>query len=287
LNKWLIGARVKTLPAAISPVLIGTSYAQNISWLNAALALIVALFLQIAVNYANDFSDGIKGTDSNRVGPIRLVASGLASASAVRNASYFCFLIAAIAGSILSLSVSKWLFVIGALSILAAWGYTGGKKPYGYLGFGEVSVFIFFGLVATIGSYYIQSKEINWQIFLISIPVGCLSCAVLVINNLRDLSNDELVGKRTLSVLLGDKKTRDFYTVLLVVSQLISTLAAVVNIRMLLTLICIPMMINTIKKVARGAKGIELIPVLERTARLQLLLAVITAAALFNWNSIK
>jgi 1,4-dihydroxy-2-naphthoate octaprenyltransferase len=287
LNKWLIGARVKTLPAAISPVLIGTSYAQNISWLNAALALIVALFLQIAVNYANDFSDGIKGTDSNRVGPIRLVASGLASASAVRNASYFCFLIAAIAGSILSLSVSKWLFVIGALSILAAWGYTGGKKPYGYLGFGEVSVFIFFGLVATIGSYYIQNKEINWQIFLISIPVGCLSCAVLVINNLRDLSNDELVGKRTLSVLLGDKKTRDFYTVLLVVSQLISTLAAVVNIRMLLTLICIPMMINTIKKVARGAKGIELIPVLERTARLQLLLAVITAAALFNWNSIK
>jgi 1,4-dihydroxy-2-naphthoate octaprenyltransferase len=287
LNKWLIGARVKTLPAAISPVLIGTSYAQNISWLNAALALIVALFLQIAVNYANDFSDGIKGTDSNRVGPIRLVASGLASASAVRNASYFCFLIAAIAGSILSLSVSKWLFVIGALSILAAWGYTGGKKPYGYLGFGEVSVFIFFGLVATIGSYYIQNKEINWQIFLISIPVGCLSCAVLVINNLRDLSNDELVGKRTLSVLLGDKKTRDFYTVLLVVSQLISTLAAVVNIRMLLTLICIPMMINAIKKVARGAKGIELIPVLERTARLQLLLAVITAAALFNWNSIK
>jgi 1,4-dihydroxy-2-naphthoate octaprenyltransferase len=287
LNKWLIGTRVKTLPAAISPVLIGTSYAQNISWLNAALALIVALFLQIAVNYANDFSDGIKGTDSNRVGPIRLVASGLASASAVRNASYFCFLIAAIAGSILSLSVSKWLFVIGALSILAAWGYTGGKKPYGYLGFGEVSVFIFFGLVATIGSYYIQNKEINWQIFLISIPVGCLSCAVLVINNLRDLSNDELVGKRTLSVLLGDKKTRDFYTVLLVVSQLISTLAAVVNIRMLLTLICIPMMINTIKKVARGAKGIELIPVLERTARLQLLLAVITAAALFNWNSIK
>jgi 1,4-dihydroxy-2-naphthoate octaprenyltransferase len=287
LNKWLIGARVKTLPAAISPVLIGTSYAQDINWINAALALVVALFLQIAVNYANDYSDGIKGTDSNRVGPTRLVASGLASARAVKNASYFCFLIAAFAGSILSLSISKWLFVIGALSILAAWGYTGGRKPYGYLGFGEVSVFVFFGLIATIGSYYIQSKEINWQIFLLSIPVGCLSCAILVINNLRDLSNDELVGKRTLAVLLGDKKTRNFYTVLLVVSQLISVIAAVVNIRMLFTLICIPVMINAIKKVSLGAKGIELIPILGRTARLQLLLAVITAAALFNWNGIK
>ena len=287
MNKWLIGARVKTLPAAISPVLIGTSYAQDINWINAALALVVALFLQIAVNYANDYSDGIKGTDSNRVGPTRLVASGLASARAVKNASYFCFLIAAFAGSKLSLSISKWLFVIGALSILAAWGYTGGRKPYGYLGFGEVSVFVFFGLIATIGSYYIQSKEINWQIFLLSIPVGCLSCAVLVINNLRDLSNDELVGKRTLAVLLGDKKTRNFYTVLLVVSQLISVIAAVVNIRMLFTLICIPVMINAIKKVSLGAKGIELIPILGRTARLQLLLAVITAAALFNWNGIK
>ena len=283
----MIGARVKTLPAAISPVLIGTSYAQDINWINAALALVVALFLQIAVNYANDYSDGIKGTDSNRVGPTRLVASGLASARAVKNASYFCFLIAAIAGSILSLSISKWLFVIGALSILAAWGYTGGRKPYGYLGFGEVSVFVFFGLIATIGSYYIQSKEINWQIFLLSIPVGCLSCAVLVINNLRDFSNDELVGKRTLAVLLGDKKTRNFYNVLLAVSQLISVIAAVVNIRMLFTLICIPVMINTIKKVSLGAKGIELIPILGRTARLQLLLAVITAAALFNWNGIK
>jgi 1,4-dihydroxy-2-naphthoate octaprenyltransferase len=177
--------------------------------------------------------------------------------------------------------------VIGALSILAAWGYTGGRKPYGYLGFGEVSVFVFFGLIATIGSYYIQSKEINWQIFLLSIPVGCLSCAVLVINNLRDLSNDELVGKRTLAVLLGDKKTRNFYNVLLAVSQLISVIAAVVNIRMFFTLICIPVMINTIKKVSLGAKGIELIPILGRTARLQLLLAVITAAALFNWNGIK
>jgi 1,4-dihydroxy-2-naphthoate octaprenyltransferase len=282
LNKWLIGARIKTLPAAISPVLIGTSYAEQITWINAALALIVALFLQIAVNYANDYSDGIKGADQNRIGPIRLVASGLASAIAVRNAAYISFLIAAIAGSILSFNTSMWLFIIGGISILAAWGYTGGKKPYGYIGFGELSVFVFFGLVATIGSYYIQSEELNWQIFLLSIPVGCLSCAVLVINNLRDLSNDKLVGKRTLAVLLGDKKTRNFYIVLLVISQLVSISAAVIDIKMLFTLICIPMAVNVIKKIATGVEGIELIPILGKTARLQLLLAVITAAALFN-----
>jgi 1,4-dihydroxy-2-naphthoate octaprenyltransferase len=282
LNKWLIGARIKTLPAAISPVLIGTSYAEQITWINAALALIVALFLQIAVNYANDYSDGIKGTDQNRIGPIRLVASGLASAIAVRNAAYISFLIAAIAGSILSFNTSMWLFIIGGISILAAWGYTGGKKPYGYIGFGELSVFVFFGLVATIGSYYIQSEELNWQIFLLSIPVGCLSCAVLVINNLRDLSNDKLVGKRTLAVILGDKKTRNFYIVLLVISQLVSISAAVIDIKMLFTLICIPMAVNVIKKIATGVGGIELIPILGKTARLQLLLAIITAAALFN-----
>ncbi len=282
MNKWLIGARIKTLPAAISPVLIGTSYAEQITWINAALALIVALFLQIAVNYANDYSDGIKGADQNRIGPIRLVASGLASAIAVRNAAYVSFLIAAIAGSILSFNISMWLFIIGGISILAAWGYTGGKKPYGYIGFGELSVFVFFGLVATIGSYYIQSEELNWQIFLLSIPVGCLSCAVLVINNLRDLSNDKLVGKRTLAVLLGDKKTRNFYIVLLVISQLVSISAAVIDIKMLFTLICIPMAVNVIKKIATGVEGIELIPILGKTARLQLLLAVITAAALFN-----
>lgn len=282
MNKWLIGARIKTLPAAISPVLIGTSYAEQITWINAALALIVALFLQIAVNYANDYSDGIKGTDQNRIGPIRLVASGLASAVAVRNAAYISFLIAAIAGSILSFNISMWLFIIGGISILAAWGYTGGKKPYGYIGFGELSVFVFFGLVATIGSYYIQSEELNWQIFLLSIPVGCLSCAVLVINNLRDLSNDKLVGKRTLAVLLGDKKTRNFYIILLVISQLVSISAAVIDIKMLFTLICIPMAVNVIKKIATGVESIELIPILGKTARLQLLLAVITAAALFN-----
>jgi 1,4-dihydroxy-2-naphthoate octaprenyltransferase len=184
MNKWIIGARVKTLPAAVAPVLIGTAYATQISWLNALLAMLVALFLQIAVNYSNDYSDGIKGTDSNRVGPIRLVASGLATAKSVKQAAVISFVIAAIAGTILAINVSYWLIVVGVISIWAAWGYTGGKKPYGYFGFGELSVFIFFGLVATVGSYYVQEQVINWQIIFLAIPVGTHSCAILAISEL-------------------------------------------------------------------------------------------------------
>jgi len=179
MNKWIIGARVKTLPAAVAPVLIGTAYATQISWLNAALAMTVALFLQIAVNYSNDYSDGIKGTDANRVGPVRLVASGLATAKSVKQAAVISFVIAAIAGTILAIDISYWLIAVGVFSIWAAWGYTGGKKPYGYFGFGELSVFIFFGLVATVGSYYVQAQEINWQIIFLAIPVGAHSCAIL------------------------------------------------------------------------------------------------------------
>ena len=181
MNKWIVGARVKTLPAAVSPVIIGTSFANDIGWFKALLALIVSCALQVGVNYANDYSDGIRGTDTNRIGPTRLVASGLATASAVKNASIISFVIAVIAGSILSMLSNWWLIVIGAIAILAAWGYTGGKKPYGYLGFGELAVFVFFGLVATIGSYFVQSASINWQIFLLSIPVGCLSCAIFAL----------------------------------------------------------------------------------------------------------
>ena len=179
MNKWIIGARVKTLPAAVSPVLIGTFYALEVNWLNALLALIVSLSLQIAVNYANDYSDGIRGTDTDRVGPIRLVASGLASAKSVKRASYISFLFAVIAGSLLSFNISLWLIPVGGICILAAWGYTGGKQPYGYLGFGEFSVFIFFGLVATVGSYYVQSEQLNWQILLLSVPVITAQLAAL------------------------------------------------------------------------------------------------------------
>lgn len=210
MNKWIIGVRVRTLPAAIAPVLVGTAYANSINWINAALALIVSLSLQIAVNYANDYSDGVRGSDTNRVGPIRLVASGLASAKSVKNASFLSFIIAAISGVFLAINVSYWLFAVGAISIWAAWGYTGGKKPYGYLGFGEISVFVFFGLVATVGSYYVQTQQINWQIILLSFPIGSLSCAILSANNLRDLPEDAKVGKRTLAVQIGEKMLEGF-----------------------------------------------------------------------------
>ena len=281
MNKWVIGARVKTLPAAVSPVLIGTFYASEINWINALLALIVSLSLQIAVNYANDYSDGIRGTDTDRVGPIRLVASGLASAKLVKRASYISFLFAVVAGSLLSLNISLWLIPVGGISILAAWGYTGGKQPYGYLGFGEFSVFIFFGLVATVGSYYVQSEQLNWQILLLSVPVGLLSCAILVINNLRDLPKDALVSKRTVAVRIGDINTRKFFAFLLITAQLAALSAIGIDQLVVLTLVCLPFTYQVVKQVLGGAKDAALITVLNNTARLQLLMSALIATALY------
>ena len=280
MNKWIVGARVKTLPAAVAPVLIGTSYAQKINWGNAFLALVVSLFLQIAVNFANDYSDGVRGTDTHRIGPVRLVASGLASASSVKVAALISFLIAAIAGFVLALNISPWLFLVGAASIWAAWGYTGGKKPYGYFGFGELSVFIFFGLVATVGSYYIQTEQFNWQIFLLSMPVGTLSCAILAVNNLRDLPQDDLVGKRTMAVRIGEKNTRVFFMLLLVTAQVTALAAISISSLALITLICSPITYSVVRQVLNGAVGAELIEVLSKTAKLQLVMASLLAAAL-------
>lgn len=280
MNKWVLGARVKTLPAAVAPVLVGTSFAPRINWLNAGLALTVSLFLQIAVNFSNDYSDGVRGTDANRVGPTRLVASGLASAKAVRTAAFTSFATACIAGTLLSLNTTLWLILVGLISVLAAWGYTGGKNPYGYLGFGEISVFIFFGLVATIGSYYVQTQEINWQIVLLSIPIGSLSCAILVINNLRDRPLDEIAGKQTLAVKLGDRKTRFFYGFLLLITQLSVLLAISIDLQIAIAMICLPLAYKVLIQVLRGAKGEELIFVLGKTARVQLITAVLISLAL-------
>ena len=280
MNKWIIGARVKTLPAAVAPVLIGTAYATQVSWLNAALAMTVSVFLQIAVNYSNDYSDGIKGTDTNRVGPIRLVASGLATAKSVKQAALISFLIAAIAGSILAIDISYWLIVIGAISIWAGWGYTGGRKPYGYFGFGELSVFIFFGLVATVGSYYVQTQEINWQIFFLAIPVGTHSCAILAVNNLRDLPQDALAGKRTMAVKIGEKNTRRFFVLLLVIAQIFAIGASAISQLALISALCLPLTYLISNQVLTGANGRELISVLTRTAKLQLLMAVLLTTAL-------
>jgi len=280
MNKWILGARIKTLPAAIAPVIVGTSLADQIKVINALLALIVSLSLQIAVNYANDFSDGVRGTDTNRVGPTRLVASNLATASSVKNASFISFFVAIIAGTLLAFNTSVWLIAVGLISILAAWGYTGGKKPYGYLGFGEVAVFIFFGIVATVGSYYVQVEQISSSALLLSIPMGSLSCAILVINNLRDLNQDKLVSKRTMAVKLGDANTRIFYLVLLVLAQVSAAAAASINNYALLTLLWLPLTYSAANQVLKGASGKELITILGKTSRLQFLLALTLAISL-------
>jgi len=280
MNKWILGARIKTLPAAIAPVIVGTSLADQIQVINALLALIVSLSLQIAVNYANDFSDGVRGTDTNRVGPTRLVASKLATASSVKNASFISFFVAIIAGTLLAFNTSVWLIAVGLISILAAWGYTGGKKPYGYLGFGELAVFIFFGVVATVGSYYVQVEQTSSSALLLSIPMGSLSCAILVINNLRDLNQDKLVSKRTMAVKLGDANTRIFYLVLLVLAQVSAAAAASINIYALLTLLWLPLTYSAANQVLKGASGKELITILGKTSMLQFLLALTLAISL-------
>ena len=285
MNKWLLGARPRTLPAAIAPVLVGTSLQRNqhghILILNALLALAVSLLLQIAVNYANDYSDGVKGTDEVRVGPIRLVASGMASAKSVKRAAYLTFALAALMGAILAARTSLWLILVGIVAILAAWNYTGGKSPYGYSGFGELSVFIFFGLVATIGSYFAQSQKISWQSFLLAIPVGSLACALLAINNLRDLPKDSEVGKRTVAVRIGDSRARYLFIGLLALAHFTVLLAATLSPWVLLSVLLIPFTIKICEKILAGASGRELIPLLGNTARLQLLLSTTLALALW------
>jgi 1,4-dihydroxy-2-naphthoate octaprenyltransferase len=281
MNKWIVGTRPKTLAAAISPVLVGTALASEINWLIAALALTVSLSLQIAVNYANDYSDGVRGTDKNRVGPVRLVASELASAKAVKVAAMLSLSVAAVAGLILALQTTLWFIPVGALSILAAWGYTGGAKPYGYFGFGELAVFLFFGVIATVGSNYAQTGQITGQALLLSIPVGALACAILVMNNLRDLPLDKLANKRTLAVRIGDRKTRYFYATLLIIAQIICVYAYTFNSYALLTILWLPMTISNIRRVLQGAVGLDLIPMLVRTARLQFLLSFTLGLALF------
>jgi 1,4-dihydroxy-2-naphthoate octaprenyltransferase len=244
----------------------------------AGLALIVSLALQIGVNYANDYSDGIKGTDDNRVGPTRLVASGLASAKSVKQAAFISFAVAAVVGLVLAISTSLWLVTVGAAAIFAAWTYTGSKRPYGYLGLGEISVFLFFGLVATMGSYYVQTQEITWQSFIVAIPMGCLACAILAINNLRDRAQDELVGKRTLAVRLGDSGARKLFIGLLLIAHLVAI--AVPGENTFLTLLLLPQTFVIVKKVHEGATGAGLIPLLGKTGQLQLWFAVALSLAL-------
>ena len=279
MNKWILGARPRTLPAAIAPVLVAVALVGNdINWLRAVLALKVAVWLQIGVNFANDYSDGVKGTDADRVGPIRLVASGIATARSVKFAAFVSFAIASMAGTWLALLTSPLLILVGIFSIAAAWGYTGGKNPYGYRGLGELSVFLFFGVIATMGTYYAQTEELTLLSFIVSIPMGALSCAILSINNLRDRPKDQLVGKQTVAVRIGDRKARLMYVGLLVLAHLAAVATLIPT--TLLTLLALPMSFSISRQVLSGISGKDLIPVLGRTGKLQMFFAILFAIGL-------
>ncbi|MBM3743465.1 MAG: 1,4-dihydroxy-2-naphthoate polyprenyltransferase [Actinobacteria bacterium] len=264
---WIKGARPKTLVAAIAPVIVGTAFAgYDAEFLNFLLALLVALALQIGVNYANDYSDGVHGVDDDRVGPIRLVGSGLAKPADVKRAAFLAFAVAAFAGLILSARSEWYLLIAGALAIIAAWTYTGGPKPYGYQALGEVSVFIFFGLVATLGTYFVQVGSISWPVVLAAISMGLLATAILNVNNLRDLERDGKSGKRTLAVRLGAARTRALYRVTIFLPLLLSLVLLTKSNYFLLTLIVLPQLL----RVSRIVNTNALIELLGKTGRIQI-----------------
>jgi 1,4-dihydroxy-2-naphthoate octaprenyltransferase len=275
--EWIEGARPRTLPAAVAPVLAGTgvaAYLDSAVWWKALMALMVALALQVGVNYANDYSDGIRGTDADRVGPLRLVGSGAASASSVKKAAVTSFGVAALFGLVLAVTTAWWLVLVGVVCIVAAWYYTGGRKPYGYMGLGEVMVFVFFGLVAVMGTTYVQTESLPLASFFAAVGVGALACAILVANNLRDVPTDREVGKRTLAVVLGDEHTRYFYTFLVGIA-----LIALVGIALetswlaLLGLAFLVPGVPAVRTVLGGTTGRGLVPVLQKTGTAELLYA--------------
>ena len=283
-NRWILGARPRTLPAAVVPVAVGAACAAGLAdprWWRAALSLIVSLALQVGVNYANDYSDGIRGTDDVRVGPVRLVASGLASPKAVKMAAFAAFGAAAVAGLVLAAATSWWLLVVGAAALAAGWFYTGGPKPYGYLGLGEVFVFVFFGLVATMGTTYVVAERITGLSIVMGCAVGALACALLVVNNLRDIPTDREVGKKTLAVRLGDARTRWLYIGLLA-SAFVAAVASAAMWRpwVVVAVVAAPLAGVPARRIRAGAKGRDLIAVLGETGRLQLAYGLLATVGL-------
>ncbi|MGE5718828.1 MAG: 1,4-dihydroxy-2-naphthoate polyprenyltransferase [Nocardioidaceae bacterium] len=276
-EQWLAGARPRTLPAAVAPVLAGTgvaAYLDEAVWWKALMALVVALALQVGVNYANDYSDGIRGTDAERVGPLRLVGSGAATASSVKEAALISFGVAALFGLVLAITTSWWLVLVGLVSIVAAWYYTGGRKPYGYRGLGEVMVFVFFGLVAVMGTTYVQAESFPLASFFAAVGIGALACAILVANNLRDIPTDREVGKRTLAVVLGEQQTRYFYAFLVAVAAI--ALLGVVLETTWLALVALAFLFPlapALSIVLGGTTGRGLVPVLQRTGTAELVYA--------------
>jgi 1,4-dihydroxy-2-naphthoate octaprenyltransferase len=270
---WVAGARPRTLPAAIVPVVVGTGVALGygrFSWWRALLALVVALALQIGANYANDYSDGIRGTDERRVGPVRLVASGLAPARQVLAGSLGCFAVAGVAGFVLAATTSWWLLLLGVAAVGAAWAYTGGRHPYGYRGLGEVAVFVFFGVAAVAGTAYVQMREVTWLAIAACLPVGLLTVALLVVNNLRDIPSDTVAGKRTLAVLMGDRPTRLLYIACALVPYALLAVIAPVRPLALAALVTVPLALVPVRVVRSGAAGPALIAALGRTGGLLL-----------------
>jgi 1,4-dihydroxy-2-naphthoate octaprenyltransferase len=269
LSQWVEGARPRTLPTAVSPVLVGTGAAIGSGTVDigrAVLALVVAVALVIGVNFANDYSDGIRGTDDDRVGPMRLVGSKVAAPTAVRTAALVCFAIAALAGlTLVSLSRQWWMIAAGAVCIAGAWFYTGGKRPYGYAGLGEVAVFVFFGPIAVLGTTLTQAGSIGPLAVVCAVAVGFLTCAVLVANNVRDIATDEVSGKRTLAVTLGDRDTRRLYSALIVLPFVLSIGAGIRSWPMLLGLLALPLAIGLVRRVLAGVDGRKLIKVLKDT----------------------
>jgi 1,4-dihydroxy-2-naphthoate polyprenyltransferase len=272
-REWLQGARPRTLPAALVPVAVGTGVAIGYGRFSAGkalLALVVALALQIGVNYANDYSDGIRGTDKARVGPVRLVAAGLAPPRQVLNAALASFAVACVAGFVLAATTSWWLLAVGAAAVAAAWTYTGGSHPYGYRGLGEVAVFAFFGVAAVVGTAFVQVGRLAWLELTASVPVGLLACALLVINNLRDIPSDTVAGKRTLAVRIGDQRTRLLYASCALIPFAVAAAIATARPLALVTLAALPLAVAPVQMVRSGAIGPALIGALGRTSRLQL-----------------
>jgi 1,4-dihydroxy-2-naphthoate octaprenyltransferase len=283
MHRWITGARPRTLPAAVVPVAVGASSAVgagDVVWWRVVLALVVSVALQVGVNYANDYSDGVRGTDDVRVGPVRLVASGMASASAVKRAALLAFGIAGVAGLIIALDTSLWLLAVGAAAIAAGWFYTGGPKPYGYLGLGELFVFVFFGLVATAGTTYVAIEDVTGLSLVMGCAVGSLACALLVVNNLRDIPTDRQVGKMTLAVRLGDARTRWFYVALMAAAFLCVAIGASWRPPVLIALLAVPLAVAPARAVLHGAAGRELIAVLGATGRLQIAFGVAASIGL-------